>query len=117
MMLAGNVITCVIVVTFVLEPSLATCIILTAGFHLSFTLTYAPLLVKTNRIYRIFHWGCRAAAKPPFVSSRAQVVIAVCIISVQVRRAHCHLLVNIGQRYFFSSSTVLSCVSVQLLRL
>ena len=84
MMLAGNVLTCVLVVTFVLEPTFATCIVIGVGFHLSFTSTYAPLLVKTHRIHRIFSLGYKSAAKPPFLTPRAQVVIATCVVSVQV---------------------------------
>lgn len=84
MMLAGNVLTCVLVVTFVFEPTFATCIIISACFHLSFTLTYAPLLVKTHRIHRVFSSGYKSAATPSFVTPRAQVVIATCVVSVQV---------------------------------
>ena len=83
-MLAGNVLTCVLVVTFVFEPTCATCIIISACFHLSFTLTYAPLLVKTHRIHRIFSLGYKSAARASFVTPRAQVMIATCVISAQV---------------------------------
>lgn len=87
MMLCGHVITCFLVVNFVLEPTSATCVMSTGGFHLSFTWSYGPLLVKTNRIYRIFMPGKAITKKPLFIGSRAQVVIAAVLIASQVGKS------------------------------
>ena len=85
MMLAGNVLTCIQVMIFVLQPTTTSCIIVYAGFHLSFTATYAPLLVRTNRIYRIFNIGRMTRKKPLFIDSKTQTFFATFIITVQVR--------------------------------
>ena len=86
MILASNVLTCALVLLYVCEPTLVSCIVMSAGFHLSFTSTYAPLLVKTNRTYRIFSSARKSAGRPPLVSSKAQVMIVTCITSIQVHQ-------------------------------
>ena len=120
MILASNVLTCALVLLYVFEPTLVSCIVMSAGFHLSFTSTYAPLLVKTNRTYRIFSSAGKSAGRPPFVSSKAQVMIATCITSIQVQQdafsrhghffsvIHCCSSVHQPRQLF-------SCLSLQLL--
>ena len=117
MILTSNVLTCALVLLYVCEPTLVSCIVLSGGFHLSFTSTYAPLLVKTNRTYRIFSSGIRSAARPPFVTSRAQLVIATGIVSVQVHQGAFSAL---GRLLLSSVAVALfsnHAVSLELLRL
>lgn len=84
LMLGGHVVACLLVPVFVVEPSAASCLLGHTGFHLCLTLVYAPLLVKTNRIYRIFMLGRRTTKKPPFVSSLAQIIASVTIVVMHV---------------------------------
>ncbi|XP_038071165.1 metabotropic glutamate receptor-like [Patiria miniata] len=44
---------------------------------LCFTLTYAPTLLKVNRIYRIFEAGRKSNKRPPFTGPRAQLAFAL----------------------------------------
>ena len=49
----------------------------------SMTMCYAPLLLQTYRIYRIFKSAQKSVLRPSFVSPRSQTFFALCIISVQ----------------------------------
>lgn len=53
-----------------------------AGF--CFTVVYAALLTKTNRISRIFKHGKQSAKRPSFISPRSQLVICSGLTSIQV---------------------------------
>lgn len=83
-MFIGIILSYVLVYSFLVKPTTPTCYINRFGFMLSFTLTYAPLLTKTNRIFRIFDAGKKSTRSPPFVSPMSQVVIALCMILFQV---------------------------------
>ena len=54
----------------------------TAGF--CFTVVYAALLTKTNRISRIFRAGKQSAKRPSFISPQSQLIICSLLVSVQV---------------------------------
>lgn len=51
---------------------------------LCFTMCYAPLLMKTNRIYRIFTHAKHSAARPPLIKPMSQVLISTGLIAVQL---------------------------------
>lgn len=53
-----------------------------AGF--CFTVVYAALLTKTNRIARIFNDGRQSAKRPSFISPRSQLIICAMLIFVQI---------------------------------
>lgn len=53
-----------------------------AGF--CFTVVYAALFTKTNRISRIFNAGKRTAKRPSFITPRSQLIICSGLVSVQV---------------------------------
>lgn len=72
------------VYTFIVPPTKASCTAAYFCFALSFTSIYAPLLVKTNRVYRIFECGKRSTKTPIFISRRAQLVFVVFLMMVQV---------------------------------
>jgi hypothetical protein len=55
-----------------------------AGF--CFTVVYAALLTKTNRIARIFKASKQSAKRPSFISPQSQLIICSALISVQVSR-------------------------------
>ncbi|KAG8336090.1 hypothetical protein J6590_053313 [Homalodisca vitripennis] len=54
-----------------------------AGF--SFTVVYAALLTKTNRISRIFNAGKRTAKRPSFITPKSQLIICSGLVSLQVQ--------------------------------
>lgn len=53
-----------------------------AGF--CFTVVYAALLTKTNRISRIFNAGKHSAKRPSFISPRSQLIICSGLVFIQV---------------------------------
>uniref|UniRef100_A0A1B0DQG7 G-protein coupled receptors family 3 profile domain-containing protein n=1 Tax=Phlebotomus papatasi TaxID=29031 RepID=A0A1B0DQG7_PHLPP len=61
---------------------LCTDIVFGAGF--CFTVVYAALLTKTNRIARIFKAGKQSAKRPSFISPRSQLIICTGLTSIQV---------------------------------
>ena len=73
-----------VVVLFVIKPSNASCTITYIMFHLSFTLIYGPLTVKTNRVYRIFKSGRQSSSKPPMIGSKAQILLTLSVLFIQV---------------------------------
>lgn len=58
-----------------------------AGF--CFTVVYAALFTKTNRIARIFKAGKRTIKRPSFISPRSQLIICGFLISLQVKTNIC----------------------------
>ena len=62
-----------------------------------FTFCYAPLLIKTNRIYRIFTNATHSAARPSMVRPSSQVVISLAFIAVQVTITTVWILSNPAQ--------------------
>ena len=84
--LLGTLFTFGIAGSFLTHPNTVKCYINHVGFSLTFTIIYAPLLVKTNRIYRIFKAGRRTTRKPCLISTSSQVVIAISLIIGQVRK-------------------------------
>ncbi|XP_034106721.1 metabotropic glutamate receptor 2 isoform X4 [Drosophila albomicans] len=73
-------------VTFVLvlKPTNIVCAIQRFGVGFCFTVVYAALLTKTNRIARIFKAGKQSAKRPSFISPKSQLVICTCLVSVQI---------------------------------
>ena len=65
-------------------PSKLTCLMGQISFNLAVTFIYAPLLVKTVRVYRIFKSGERGVRHPKLTNNRAQMVFTGLCISVQV---------------------------------
>lgn len=53
-----------------------------AGF--CFTVVYAALLTKTNRIARIFKASKQSAKRPSLISPQSQLIICSALISIQV---------------------------------
>lgn len=61
-----------------------------AGF--CFTVVYAALLTKTNRISRIFNAGKHSAKRPSFISPRSQLIICSGLVGVQVFNLFFHCM-------------------------
>ena len=49
-----------------------------------FTMCYAPLLMKTNRIYRIFTHARHSAARPSLIKPMSQVLISMGLVALQL---------------------------------
>lgn len=66
------------------RPSIIICTAKRVGLGVSLCLIYAAMLTKTNRIYRIFNRGVKAMVKrPSYTSPKSQIVICLCLVSVQ----------------------------------
>ena len=73
-----------VVFTFVAKPSLFFCYVSHFGFNISATLIYSPLLVKTNRVYRIFAGGKKGLKKLRWIGSSSQLMMTSILTAVQV---------------------------------
>lgn len=83
-MLVGVYLCFVAPIVFLAAPSVTTCGIQRFIAGLSFSVMYAPLFLKTNRIYRIFDSAKTTAVRPSLISPLSQVVISLGIILLQV---------------------------------
>ena len=73
--------------TFILlaRPGIVMCTVKRFMLGISLCLMYAAVLIKTNRIYRIFNRGIKAMVKKPsYTSPRSQILICLGLVSVQV---------------------------------
>ncbi|XP_029800083.1 metabotropic glutamate receptor 4 isoform X5 [Suricata suricatta] len=66
------------------EPDLGTCSLRRIFLGLGMSISYAALLTKTNRIYRIFEQGKRSVSAPRFISPASQLAITFSLISLQL---------------------------------
>ncbi|MBN3274603.1 GRM8 protein, partial [Polyodon spathula] len=73
-------------ITFLMiaEPGAAVCAFRRLFLGLGMCITYAALLTKTNRIYRIFEQGKKAVTPPRFISPTSQLSITFSLVSLQV---------------------------------
>ncbi|XP_050413561.2 metabotropic glutamate receptor [Patella vulgata] len=71
--------------TFVLvsKPMTLTCGAQKIGIGLCFSVCYAAILTKTNRISRIFQAGRRTTKRPKFISPESQLVICGALVACQ----------------------------------
>jgi metabotropic glutamate receptor 2/3 len=84
-MLAGIHLCYLMTFPIILRPQIITCIIQRLGIGLAFSMMYAALLTKTNRIARIFESTKKQGKlRPQNISPRSQVVICSCLILVQL---------------------------------
>ncbi|KAM4696982.1 metabotropic glutamate receptor 6-like [Rhinophrynus dorsalis] len=73
-------------ITFLMmaEPGIAVCALRRLFLGLGMCISYAALLTKTNRIYRIFEQGKRSVTPPRFISPASQLAITFSLICVQL---------------------------------
>ena len=84
-LLLGLVLCYIMPFFFVLMPSPAVCALRRIGVGVSFAVCFSALLIKTNRIYRIFNQKSVSTTKPPrFISPIYQVSLTLFLISIQV---------------------------------
>lgn len=72
--------------TFILlaKPSIITCSLQRFGVGTGFSVMYGALLIKTNRISRIFDSARSTAKRPSFISPKSQVWLTFAIVFIQV---------------------------------
>ena len=69
---------------FLMRPSKVVCGLQRFIVGISLTGCYTPLMLKTNRIFRIFKAAQTMVSKPMLVSSKSQILICVGLICVQL---------------------------------
>ncbi len=84
LVLSGLLLSFTASLSFLARPSFVACVVSRAGFHVRFTITYAPLLMKTTRICRIFELSKRNAQMPAVMGNKAQVSLALAVVAFQV---------------------------------
>ncbi|CAG5104224.1 Similar to Grm4: Metabotropic glutamate receptor 4 (Mus musculus) [Cotesia congregata] len=84
LLLVGTLISFLMTFAIVAEPNVETCAITRFGVGFCYTLCYAALVTKTNRIHRIFNKKCHSPHKPKYTSPKSQIVITGLITSVEV---------------------------------
>ncbi|XP_035511780.1 metabotropic glutamate receptor 7-like [Morone saxatilis] len=74
------------IITFLMiaKPDVAVCAFRRIFLGLGMCISYAALLTKTNRIYRIFEQGKQTVAAPRFISPTSQIAITSSLICVQL---------------------------------
>ncbi|XP_038070543.1 metabotropic glutamate receptor 5-like [Patiria miniata] len=82
--LLGTLLAYLTIFPFLDYPTEASCAVGEAMVSLGFTLTYAPTLLKVNRICRIFQAGKKSTKPPRFVRPRDQVLLVVLLTAIQV---------------------------------
>ncbi|XP_069004978.1 metabotropic glutamate receptor 4-like [Embiotoca jacksoni] len=65
-------------------PDVGICSLRRIFLGLGMSISYAALLTKTNRIYRIFEQGSMCVSAPKFISPASQLVITFTLASVQL---------------------------------
>ncbi|XP_071947980.1 metabotropic glutamate receptor-like isoform X2 [Antedon mediterranea] len=80
----GVVLSYIMVFFFVSEPKNGVCGVARVGLIMSFTWTYAPLLVKVFRINRIFHSAQKSPQKPKYIETSYQILFSIFLISFQL---------------------------------
>lgn len=74
------------IITFLMiaKPDVAVCSFRRVFLGLGMCISYAALLTKTNRIYRIFEQGKKSVTAPRLISPTSQLAITSILISVQL---------------------------------
>uniref|UniRef100_A0A8C9WPS7 Glutamate metabotropic receptor 7 n=1 Tax=Scleropages formosus TaxID=113540 RepID=A0A8C9WPS7_SCLFO len=74
------------IITFLMiaKPDMAVCSFRRIFLGLGMCISYAALLTKTNRIYRIFEQGKKSVTAPRLISPTSQLAITSSLISVQL---------------------------------
>ncbi len=83
-MLAGICLCFIAPMIFFAKPSIVSCGAQKFIAGLSFSTVYAPLFLKTNRIFRIFQSAKSTIARPSLVSPISQILISLGIVGVQL---------------------------------
>ena len=82
--MVGIFIGCATVFFLLARPTRFTCVISRFGLNLAVTLIYAPLMVKSIRIYRIFNAGMKGTKTPRLIGTRVQLLGVGIILFLEV---------------------------------
>ncbi|XP_031563061.1 uncharacterized protein LOC116298676 [Actinia tenebrosa] len=69
---------------YLIKPTDAVCGMRRFVSSISMTAIYAPVLLRTNRIYRIFKVAQKSVSRPSLISPTSQIIMSMAIIAVQV---------------------------------
>ena len=69
---------------FLTKPSVLSCLFRGALPGLAFISCYAPLFLRTNRIYRIFFHAKISVSRPSLISSQSQLIVSCGIVAIQM---------------------------------
>nr|KAG5708798.1 hypothetical protein BaRGS_031952 [Batillaria attramentaria] len=94
MLLSGCVLCYIMTFVLLATPSTVTCAAQRFGVGFGFSVVYSSLLIKTNRISRIFESARRSAKRPPFISPKSQIVMTCVLIVIQILFTSVWLLVE-----------------------
>ena len=83
MLLVGILICYSMTFIIVARPTNLTCAAQKFGIGFCFSICYAALFTKTNRIARIFRAGKRTIKRPKFISPQAQLIICFSLVGIQ----------------------------------
>ena len=83
-MLLGILVTYLGPVLYILEPSYSICSVQRFMITMGFTICYAPLLLKLNRIYRIFRNAKTTVIRPIMVNPKSQILMSLGLSAVGV---------------------------------
>ncbi|XP_037868564.1 metabotropic glutamate receptor 2 [Bombyx mori] len=83
-LLAGILMCYLVTFALVFRPTDVLCALQRFGTGFCFTVVYAALLTKTNRIARIFAASKHSARRPSLISPKSQLLICSALVSVQV---------------------------------
>ena len=81
--IVGLVCTCVVVFIILERPSIATCVMVDVSITTCACMTFSPVLLKVNRIWRIFN--ATKGRRPRYTGASQQTVIALFVILLQVK--------------------------------
>ncbi|XP_057342026.1 metabotropic glutamate receptor 3-like isoform X2 [Microplitis mediator] len=84
LLLVGTLVSFLMTFAIVAEPNAKTCMITRFGVGFCYTLCYAALVTKTNRIHRIFNKKCYSPHKPKYTSPQSQIIITGLLTSVEI---------------------------------
>ena len=79
---------------YLAKPSPPLCGIRRFGVGVCFSLCFGALLVKTNRIHRIFNQKSISTQHPPLISPQSKLFFTACLVAVQVLIAVAWLVVE-----------------------
>ena len=82
-LLVGIILCYVLPIFFIMIPSPWTCAVRRFGVGFCFSLCYSALLVKTNRIHRIFNRSSNSLQSPPLVSPLSQLFFTTLLVGIQ----------------------------------
>lgn len=83
-LLTGIVLCYLLPLFFIAMPSPWICAVRRFGVGFCFALSYSALLIKTNRIHRIFNRPSGSIQAPPLISPQSQLFFTVLLVAVQV---------------------------------